>query len=106
MYLASELCQTVGDELFFTLHIFLQVGKPQDLPSKISKIFEMLGLKNKNANGINTFVQGKGARKRSKGTKGWREYAKLLDCQMDLREAKYIHIHMLRSMRYPIHSIH
>jgi hypothetical protein len=25
--LASELCQTVGDELFFTLHSFLEVGK-------------------------------------------------------------------------------
>jgi hypothetical protein len=33
--LASELCQTVGDELFFTLYIFLEVGKTQDLPSKI-----------------------------------------------------------------------
>jgi hypothetical protein len=33
--LASELCQTVGDELFFTWHIFLEVGKTQDLPSKI-----------------------------------------------------------------------
>jgi hypothetical protein len=34
--LASELCQAVGDELFFfTLHIFLEVGKTQDLPSKI-----------------------------------------------------------------------
>jgi hypothetical protein len=35
MDLTSELCQTVGDELFFTWHIFLQVGKTQDLPSKI-----------------------------------------------------------------------
>jgi hypothetical protein len=33
--LASKLCQTVGEELFFTLHIFLEVGKTQDLPSKI-----------------------------------------------------------------------
>jgi hypothetical protein len=33
--LASELCQTVGDEFFFfTLHIFLEVVKTQDLPSK------------------------------------------------------------------------
>jgi len=34
--LANELCQTIGDELFFfTWHIFLAVGKTQDLPSKI-----------------------------------------------------------------------
>jgi hypothetical protein len=33
--LANELCQIVGDELFFTWHIFLEVGKTQDLPSKI-----------------------------------------------------------------------
>jgi hypothetical protein len=34
--LTSELCQTVGDELFFTWHIFLlEVGKTQDLSSKI-----------------------------------------------------------------------
>jgi hypothetical protein len=32
--LTSELCQTVGDEFFFTLHSFLEVGKTQDLPSK------------------------------------------------------------------------
>jgi hypothetical protein len=33
--LASELCQTVGDEFFFfTLHSFLEVGKTHDLPSK------------------------------------------------------------------------
>jgi hypothetical protein len=32
--LASELCQTVGDEFFFTLHSFLEVGKTQDLLSK------------------------------------------------------------------------
>jgi hypothetical protein len=32
--LASELCQTIGDELFFTWYIFLKVGKTQDLPSK------------------------------------------------------------------------
>jgi hypothetical protein len=32
--LASELCQTVGDEFFFTLHSFLEVGKTQDFPSK------------------------------------------------------------------------
>jgi hypothetical protein len=31
-----QLCQIVGDELFFfTWHIFLEVGKAQDLPSKI-----------------------------------------------------------------------
>jgi hypothetical protein len=35
MDLASGLCQTLGDELFFTCHIFLEVGKIQDLPSKI-----------------------------------------------------------------------
>jgi hypothetical protein len=34
MDLASKLCQTVGDEFFFTLHSFLEVGKTQDLPSK------------------------------------------------------------------------
>jgi hypothetical protein len=33
--LVSELCQTVGDELCFTWHIFLGVGKTHDLPSKI-----------------------------------------------------------------------
>jgi hypothetical protein len=33
--LASELCQTVGGGLFFLCHIFLKVGKTQDLPSKI-----------------------------------------------------------------------
>jgi len=33
--LASELCQTVGDKLFFIWHIFLEVGKTQDMPSKI-----------------------------------------------------------------------
>jgi hypothetical protein len=33
--LTSELCQTIEDELFFTWHIFLEVGKTQDLPSKI-----------------------------------------------------------------------
>jgi hypothetical protein len=27
--------QTIGDELFFTWHTFLQVGKTQNLPSKI-----------------------------------------------------------------------
>jgi hypothetical protein len=32
--LASELCQTVGDGFFFTLHSFLEVGKTQDFPSK------------------------------------------------------------------------
>jgi hypothetical protein len=32
--LPSELCQTVGGELFFTCHIFLEVGKTQDLLSK------------------------------------------------------------------------
>jgi hypothetical protein len=32
-----KLCQVVGDELFFTWHIFLEVGKAQDLPSKISQ---------------------------------------------------------------------
>jgi hypothetical protein len=30
-----KLCEIVGDELFFTWHIFLEVGKAQDLPSKI-----------------------------------------------------------------------
>jgi hypothetical protein len=30
-----KLCQIVGGELFFTWHIFLGVGKAQDLPSKI-----------------------------------------------------------------------
>jgi hypothetical protein len=35
MDLASELCQTVGDEFFFfILHNFLEVGKTQDLQSK------------------------------------------------------------------------
>jgi hypothetical protein len=33
--LAGELCQIVGDELFFTWHTFLEVGKTKDLPSKI-----------------------------------------------------------------------
>jgi hypothetical protein len=33
--LASELCQIVGDELFFTWHIFLEIGKIQDLSNKI-----------------------------------------------------------------------
>jgi len=33
--LISELCQTIGDELFFTWHIFLEVGKAQDMPSKV-----------------------------------------------------------------------
>jgi hypothetical protein len=33
--LASELCQIVGDELFFARHIFLEVRKTHDLPSKI-----------------------------------------------------------------------
>jgi hypothetical protein len=32
--LASELCRTVGDEFFFTLHSFLEVGKTQNLSSK------------------------------------------------------------------------
>jgi hypothetical protein len=32
--LTSELCQIIGDELF-TGHIFLQVGKTQNSPSKI-----------------------------------------------------------------------
>jgi hypothetical protein len=30
-----KLCKIVGDELFFSWHIFLEVGKAQDLPSKI-----------------------------------------------------------------------
>jgi hypothetical protein len=30
-----KLCQIAGDELFFTWHIFSEVGKAQDLPSKI-----------------------------------------------------------------------
>jgi hypothetical protein len=33
----AKLCQIVGDELFFTWHIFLEVGKAQYLPSKIWK---------------------------------------------------------------------
>jgi hypothetical protein len=33
--LASELRQTVGDELLLTWHIILEVDKTQDLPSKI-----------------------------------------------------------------------
>jgi hypothetical protein len=40
--LASELCQTVGEELFFTLHIFLEVGKTRNLWSKIWQTLEML----------------------------------------------------------------
>ena len=40
MDLASELCQTVGDKLFFTWHIFLEVGKTQDMPSKIWQTLE------------------------------------------------------------------
>jgi hypothetical protein len=32
---AIELYKTIGDELFFTWHTFLKVGKTQDLPSKI-----------------------------------------------------------------------
>jgi len=38
--LASELCQTVGDKLFFTWHIFLEIGKTQDMPSKIWQTLE------------------------------------------------------------------
>jgi hypothetical protein len=30
-----KLYHIVGDEIFFTWHIFLEVGKEQDLPSKI-----------------------------------------------------------------------
>ena len=37
--MASELCQTVGDKFFFTWHIFLEVGKTQDMPSKIWQTF-------------------------------------------------------------------
>jgi hypothetical protein len=33
--LVSELCQPVGDELFFIWHIFLELGETQVLPSKI-----------------------------------------------------------------------
>jgi hypothetical protein len=33
--LASQLCQTIRDELFFYLAYLLEVGKTQDLPSKI-----------------------------------------------------------------------
>jgi hypothetical protein len=33
--LANELCKIVGDELFFYLAYLLEVGKTQDLPSKI-----------------------------------------------------------------------
>jgi hypothetical protein len=41
--MASELCQTVGDEFFFfTYHIFLEVDKTQDLLSKIWQTVEML----------------------------------------------------------------
>jgi hypothetical protein len=40
MGLASELCQIVGDELFFTWHTFLEVGKTQDLTSKIWQTLE------------------------------------------------------------------
>jgi hypothetical protein len=32
-----KLCQIVGDELFFYLAYLLEVGKTQDLPSKIWK---------------------------------------------------------------------
>jgi hypothetical protein len=32
-----KLCQIVGDELFFYLAYLLEVGKAQDLPSKIWK---------------------------------------------------------------------
>jgi hypothetical protein len=38
--LASELCQIVGDELFFYWHTFLELGKTQDLPSKIWQTLE------------------------------------------------------------------
>jgi hypothetical protein len=37
--LTSELCQTVGDDSFFTWHIFLKVGKIQDLLSKMWQTF-------------------------------------------------------------------
>jgi hypothetical protein len=37
--LTSKLCQTIGDELFFTWHIFLEVDKTQDLSSKIWQTF-------------------------------------------------------------------
>jgi hypothetical protein len=40
--LPSGLCQTIGDGLFFNWHIFLQVGKTQDLPSEIGKLLELL----------------------------------------------------------------
>jgi hypothetical protein len=40
--LASELCQTVGDEFFFTLHSSLEVGKTHDLPNNFGKLLEML----------------------------------------------------------------
>jgi hypothetical protein len=36
--LTSELCQIVRDRPFFTYNIFLEVGKIQDLPSKIWQI--------------------------------------------------------------------
>jgi hypothetical protein len=50
--LASELCQTVGDEFFFfTLHSFLEVGKTQDLPSKF---WQTLG------DALNSFLSGHG----------------------------------------------
>jgi hypothetical protein len=35
-----KLCQIVGDELFFTWHTFLEVGKAQDLLSKIWQTLE------------------------------------------------------------------
>jgi hypothetical protein len=38
--LTSELCQTVRDEFFFTLHSFLEVGKTRDL---LSKFWQTLG---------------------------------------------------------------
>jgi hypothetical protein len=33
--LTSELCPTIGDKLLFTWHIIFEVGKTQDLSSKI-----------------------------------------------------------------------
>jgi hypothetical protein len=33
--LENKICQTVGDEIFFSPHIILGVGKQQDLRNKI-----------------------------------------------------------------------
>jgi hypothetical protein len=46
--LASELCQTIGDEFFFTLHSFLEVGKTQIFQVNFGKLLEMLLRRNLN----------------------------------------------------------